>query len=185
MNDLKKKFLINVLVALAVVLAFLFVGADYLLKEIETSSAQIVADKQSAYAQERKNERLEDSQGQYEDMQSMLDEALSSVIGKDDTVVFIEEVERVASEDKVKLKIRKTDSKAAGEGEDFITYSNFNFIAGGQFEQVMHFLGKMENFKYSIEISNVKMSFDDFDQFNKDMVILTFDAKLYQKNEQK
>lgn len=184
MNDLKKKFIMNVAAAIFIVCVFLFFGADYLLKEIETSSAQIVSDKQKAFAQERKNERLEDSKRQYEDMELRVDEALASVIGKDDTVGFIEEAERLAGEEKVKLKIKKTDSKASSEANPLITHSNFNFTAGGQFDQIMHFLGKMENFKYSLEISNVKMSFDDFDQFNKDMVILTFDVKLYQKDSQ-
>ncbi len=187
MNEIKKKFTINVAIAVLLVAAFLYIGAEYLVKDIEKYSSQIVQDEQSAYMQSSKNAQLPELRRRYAEMTAMMDTAFDSVIRKEDVVVFIKEAEKTAVRDKVKLEIKNQGAtKEAQEKEagSLLTTSTFNFRAGGSFDNVMHFLGDMENFKYCSEIENVHMSFDDFDQYNKDVVMLTFSVILYQDNSQ-
>ncbi|MFA6896963.1 MAG: hypothetical protein WCQ96_01620 [Patescibacteria group bacterium] len=185
MNKIKKKFVINVSVAVLLVLAFLYLGMKYLVKEIETSSAQIVSGKQAVYVQNAKNAQLSESKKQDEEMSLEMNKVSESVVDKGKAVVFIEDVENVAREDRVKLKIKASDSKGKEAAGAAITSSYFNFTVGGAFDDVMLFLGTMENFKYYFDIENIKMSFGDFDEFDKNMIVLTFDVKLYQKDGQK
>jgi len=185
MNELKRKFVINVSIALALVLFFLYFGADFLVKQIEESSAKIVENKQSIYLLKSKNAQLEEAKKGRQETAAKMDEALSWVIDKDKTVAFIEEAEKTAEEDKVRLKMETVNTKTQEAEGSFITSSTFSFRAGGSFDAVMHFLADMENFKYCVGIENVKMAFDDFDQYNKDVIVLTFDVKLYQKDSQK
>lgn len=185
MNELKKKFTITVLIAVLFVVAFLYVGSEYLVKEVESSSAQIVSDKQKIYALSAKNSQLPESKKQYEETNKKIDGVLETVIDKDKTVTFIEEAEKTARDDKVKLKIKTTSSSEVEVAGALITGSYFNFTVGGTFDGAMLFLGEMENFKYYTDIKNVRMVFDNFDELNKNMIVLTFDVKLYQKDSQK
>lgn len=185
MNKIKKKFVINVSIAILLVAAFLYLGMKYLVKEVRTSSAQIVSGKQAVYIQNAKNAQLPESKKQYEDMNLEMNKASEAVINKDKTVVFIEEVEKNAREDQVKLKIKASDSKGKEAVGAAITSSYFNLTVGGTFDNIMLFFGAMENFKYYLDIENIKMSFGDFDEFNKNMIVLNFDVKLYQKDGQK
>lgn len=187
MNELKKKFTVNVSIAVLLVALFMYVGAEYFLKEVESSSAQIVSDKQKIYTMSAKNASLGESKKQYEETKIRINEALESVIDEDKTVLFIEEAEKTALADKVKLniKIKTPPSKEEKAESDPFSSASFSFTAGGTFNNVMRFLGEMENFKYCSDIENVKMEFSDFDEYNKDMILLTFDVKLYQKDSQK
>jgi hypothetical protein len=181
MNELKKKFLTNISIALLLIVFFLYAGADYLGKEIEASSGKIVADRQSIHLLRAKNEQLDEAKKQQKDIQLKMENALSWVIDQDKTVDFIEEAERTAQENKVKLRIKAEDKGTPPAESSFITSSDFGFTVGGSFDGVMHFLSQMENFKYCVHIEDVKMVFDDFDEYNKEMIVLSFNVKLYQK----
>lgn len=185
MNELKRKFVINVSIALALVLLFLYFGVNGLVKQIGDVSAKIVENKQNIYLLKAKNAQLDEAKKERQETADKMGEALSWVIDNDKTVSFIEEAERTADKDKVRLKMETVNTKTEDSAGAFITSSTFNFRVGGSFDAVMHFLGDMENFKYCVGIQNVKMAFDDFDQYNKDVIVLTFDVKLYQKDSQK
>ena len=186
MNELKKKFAINISIAILLVVFFMYIGAEYLVKEVESSSNQIVSDKQNIYTLTAKNSQLSESKRQFEETKAKMNEVLETVIDKDKTVNFIEESEKTALADKVKLRIKTTtvpeDKASAGT---LISSSYFNFTVGGSFDNVMKFLGEMENFKYCVDIENVNLVFGDFDEYNKGLIILTFDVKLYQKDSKK
>lgn len=185
MNELKKKFAINISIAILLVIAFVYIGAEYLVKEVESSSTQIVSDKQNIYTLGAKNSQLSESKRQFEETKIKMNEVLETVIDKDKTVNFIEESEKTALQDKVKLRIKTMSGKEDKVVGTPISSNYFNFTVGGSFDGVMQFLGEMENFKYCVDIENVKMVFDDFDEYNKNLIILTFDVKLYQKDSQK
>ncbi len=184
MNEIKKKFITNVAIAVLLVAAFLYAGAEYLVKDIENYSAQIVRNEQSAYLQNSKNVQLPELRKRHGEMMTIMETVLDSIIGKEGTVIFIEEAEKTAVRNKVKLEIRNQAASQDKKADAFLTAASFNFRVGGNFNNVMHFLGDMENFKYCSRIENVHMSYEDFDQYNKDMVILTFNVTLYQKNSQ-
>lgn len=192
MNEIKKKFTVNISIAISLVLAFIYIGTEYLAKDIETYSGEIVSDKQATSLQKAKIAQLPEAKKQYEENLVKMDNIFATVIDKESVVTFIEESEKTAVKDKVKLKIKsapqKTDT-AAGKGNvaaaTSLTSSYFNFTVGGTFDNVMRFLGEMENFKYCLDIEKVDMTYEDFDENNKDMIILTFDVKLYQEDSQK
>lgn len=192
MNEIKKKFTVNILIAISLVLAFIYIGTEYLAKDIETYSGEIVSDKQATSLQKAKIAQLPEAKKQYEANLVKMDNIFATVIDKESMVIFIEESEKTAVKDKVKLKIKSAPQKAdtaAGKvipvATTSLTNSYFNFTVGGTFDNVMRFLGEMENFKYCLDIENVDMTYEDFDENNKDMIILTFDVKLYQEYSQK
>lgn len=192
MNEIKKKFTVNILIAISLVLAFIYIGTEYLAKDIETYSGEIVSDKQATSLQKAKIAQLPEAKKQYEANLVKMDNIFATVIDKESMVIFIEESEKTAVKDKVKLKIKSAPQKAdtvAGKvipvATTSLTNSYFNFTVGGTFDNVMRFLGEMENFKYCLDIENVDMTYEDFDENNKDMIILTFDVKLYQEDSQK
>jgi len=192
MNEIKKKFTVNISIAISLVLAFIYIGTEYLAKDIETYSGEIVSDKQATSLQKAKIAQLPEAKKQYEANLVKMDNIFATVIDKESMVIFIEESEKTAVKDKVKLKIKsapqKADTaavKASPAAATSLTSSYFNFTVGGTFDNVMRFLGEMENFKYCLDIENVDMTYEDFDENNKDMIILTFDVKLYQEDSQK
>jgi hypothetical protein len=184
MNEIKKKFTINIAIAVLLVAAFLYIGSEYLVRDIETYSSQIVQGEQSISMQDSKNAQLPELRKRYEEMMLMMETAFDSVVGKEDTVAFIEEAEKTAIRDKVKLDIKNQGATEEEETNNLLVTASFNFRVGGTFNNVMHFLGDMENFKYCSEIEDVHMSYEDFDRYNENMVILTFDVILYQENSQ-
>ncbi|MDD3006628.1 MAG: hypothetical protein PHX30_03555 [Candidatus Pacebacteria bacterium] len=192
MNEIKKKFTLNISIAILLVLAFIYIGTEYLAKDVETYSGQIVSDRQAASLQKAKIAQLPELKKQYEENSVKINEIFETVIDKEHIVDFIKESEETASRDRVKLKIKTMATQAVtAVGKDNVaggvslTSSSFNFTVGGKFDNVMRFLGEMENFKYCLDIENVNMTYDDFDENNKNMIILTFDVKLYQEDSQK
>jgi|GEM_PF-2283329 hypothetical protein len=186
MNGLKQKFIINVSIAVLLEAVFLYVGAEYLVKDVEKYSSKIVSDEQAIYVQDAKNAQLSDVKRIYEEATAKMDTVSASVVDKENTVIFIEEAEKAAVRNKVKLSIKNQDSSKKEEAaSDLLTTSEFNFRVGGTFNNVMHFLGEIENFKYCLRIENAEMVYDDYDKYNKDMIVLTFNVKLYQKSSQK
>lgn len=187
MNEIKKKFTVNISIAVLLVAIFVYIGTEYLVRDIETYSSQIVQDEQAVFLQRSKNTQLPDLKRRYEEITAMMTAAFDSLVGKEETVTFIQEAEKTAVRDKVKLTIKDLGAgqpKEAEPSNSLIATAGFNFQVGGTFNNVMHFLGEMENFKYCSEIENVHMSYGDFDKYNTDMVVLTFNVKLYQENSQ-
>lgn len=184
MNASKKKFFLNLFTAVALVFSFLFYGMGYFISRIEDSSAKIVADKKAIAEISAKNAKLADSREKYERIRERAEDAFAVILDKGNTVDFITQAERDAQESKVKLKINTVGGKTAEPDDSFISSSDFQFTAGGDFNGLMHFLYCLENFKYDLDISNVKISRGDFDQYNKEILIMNFNVKLYQKNSQ-
>ncbi|MFA7169984.1 MAG: hypothetical protein WC178_03960 [Candidatus Paceibacterota bacterium] len=185
MNASKKKFLLNTTFAIFSVVSFSSLGLNYFMKGIEDSSAKIIENKKSIYALNDKNKQLVDSKKKYIEIEEMTDRAFKTILDKNHTVDFIEEVEAAATENKVKLRIQTSGEKGGKVAIDenaFISSSDFSFVVGGTFEGVMKFLYNLENFKYDVSMYEINMRFGDFDQYNEDMVLLSFKLKLYQKN---
>jgi hypothetical protein len=183
MNGSKKNFYLYILLAAGVVVVFLDFGVGYFVREIEASSARIVEDKKALSVQGAKNGQLGELRQEYGKMQDKTETVLGRVLDKEKTVTFITEAEGLARDNRVKLKIAKSAEKPEGKASaGFLTSSDFNFTAGGGFNDLMHFLYALENYQYETNISNVKVSRGSFDENNKDLILLTFTLKLYQKN---
>lgn len=184
MNASKKKFFINLFAAVALVFLFLSYGMRYFISGIEDSSAKIVADKKAIVDISAKNAKLADSREKYEEIKETAEDAFAVILDKGSTVDFITQAEKDAQESNVKLKINTVGEKTAKQDNSFISSADFQFTAGGDFNGLMHFLYNLENFKYDLDISNVKISRGDFDQYNKGILVMNFNVKLYQKNSQ-
>jgi hypothetical protein len=118
----------------------------------------------------------------YGEIKKETDEVFQVVVDKDKTVDFIKELEMVAAENKVKLKMQVVpDVPDKKDDNSFVSSVSFSVTAAGSFENIMHFLANCENLKYYADLSDPKMSFGDFDEYNKDLVILNLNVKLYQK----
>ena len=184
MNPSKRKFVVSVSIAILLIGSFLYFGNTYLIKNIEDLSAKIVNDKKTLHTLSMKNEQSSESKKKYEEIKNEADNVLGVVINKDETVNFITETEKIAADNNVKLKMQIatiTDKEKEKAGKSAIGYIYFDVTAGGKFEDIMRFLESTENLKYYAEVETPKMSFGDFDEYNKEMVILTFDAKVYKK----
>lgn len=184
MNPSKRKFFVNALIVVVLVCSFLYFGNVYLIKNIENLSAKIVEDKKNLYILSMKNEQSSESRKKYEEIKNEADGVLDVVVNKDETVNFIKEMEKVAADNDIKLKMQivaTNDKEKEKASKSAISYIYFDVTAGGEFEDIMRFLESTENLKYYAEVETPKMSFGDFDEYNKEMVILTFDAKVYKK----
>lgn len=183
MNGSKKKFFLNLAAAIFSVLFLSFFGMDHFVSEIETSSAKIIEDKRSIYILTSKNSQLPDSRKRYKEMENKVGSVLETIVDKDRTADFIKEAEKTAVDSNVILKMQ--DSRAKVDANDaFISSSDFAFTVGGSFEGVMKFLYSLENFKYEVDVSDLKMEFGSFDEYNKDVIVLSFNLKLYKKETQ-
>lgn len=187
MNGSKKNFFINLLIAGVVILSFLYVCMNYLVRDIEASSAKIVESKKEIYVLSSKNGQLSSLEKKYDDVQTKMNKAFETIVDKGDSVDFIKWSEDTAQKNKVKMNMQLSGSSkdSKKESSTFISGTNFTFTVGGRFDDLMRFLFSMENSKYDVDISNIKINTGDFDEYNKNMIILSFDLKLYQKNSQK
>lgn len=190
MNASKKKFFLNLALAAVLVLSFSSFGMDYFVREIESGSARVVEAKQSVYVLRSRSSQLAAAKQSYGEVQDKLERAFETIIDDDRTVDFIKAAEAAARENKVKWEIEAVGNKAAAKPgveearKEVITSSDFTFKIGGSFENVMKFLYTLENFQYDVDISEVKMSFGDFDEYNQDLILAEFKLKLYQKDSQ-
>lgn len=174
----------NLLFAVFLVFSFLYFGISYFTKKIQVSSAEIVEDKKTIYALNAKNSQLDNYTKKYQEVEADTNQALAAVVDDDKVVDFITELEKTAQDNKVKMKIQATgdDKSDKQQNDSFITSSSFKLTVGGGFDSLMHFLYNVENFRYANDIENVRIAKGDFDQYNKDILVLSFDLKLYQKN---
>lgn len=185
MNESKRKFIINLSVAVLLIVVFLSFGLNYFIVEIENSSSKIVDNKKKIRMLEDKNSQLQDSKKQYSDIQAKMDTMFEAVIDKGKSVDFIKEAEKAASDNKVLLRINTPAEKVKSDDRAFISFTGFNFTVGGKFDGLMRFLYNIENSRYDSDIDNIRIDTGSFDDNNKDTTILTFDLKLYQKNSSK
>jgi hypothetical protein len=158
------------------------VGSVYFIKNIEDSSSKISDDKKNLNVLNTKNDQAGNFKVRYGEIKKETDEVFQVVVDKDKTVDFIKELEMVAAENKVKLKMQVVpDVPDKKDDNSFVSSVSFSVTAAGSFENIMHFLANCENLKYYADLSDPKMSFGDFDEYNKDLVILNLNVKLYQK----
>lgn len=181
MNRSKQKFCISICAAVTLVFSFLYWGTDYFMSAIETSSAEIVAGKKAIHSLEAKNRDLAESKRIYGNIESEAKKAFAAIVDKDKTVEFITEVESAARDNQVNLKIASTGEKVDGINNDFVTSSGFTIKVGGSFDSVMHFLYALENFKYEIDIENLKIEEGVFDKGDTKVIVAEFKLTLYQK----
>jgi hypothetical protein len=183
MSGSRQKFMINLLLAALLIFVFVQYAMGYFLLEIEGASGKIVSDKKEAYVLQTKNQQLNNSRQQYADIEQGAQQVFATIVSKDKTVDFITEAERVADKSQVKLRMNTVNDTAAGKKDNaFISTSGFELTVGGSYAGVMDFLYGIENLKYETDIQKMTLSAGDFDQYNKDMIVMTFTLKLYQKN---
>ncbi len=181
----KTNFCLNLLAMTLLLVAFFTVLMDRLTARIEEASAGIVAGKQQIRVLADKNSRLADSRLRYAALENQAQEVFSTIIDKGRTVAFITAMEQAAADSKLRLRTDVAADKNGLKAGDFISSSKYDIKAAGSFDGLMHFLYALENFQYEVDVSNVQLSYGDFDQYSKDLVILTCTVELYQKNSAK
>jgi len=179
MNQARKKAYLYVVVFITFLFTPLYFGESYFSGEIRKASDNIVSAKKEMNQINIKNEQLSDSRVKYQEIKGKIDEASEVVIDKGDVVSFIKALERSAEYNNVKLEKKSINKEE--ESLSYIGYSFFSVRAGGNFDDVMHFLYSLENFPYYINIENIKMSYGDFDESSRGVVILDLTVKVYQK----
>jgi preprotein translocase subunit SecF len=182
MSGSKQKFIVNLLIAVLLVFGFAEYGMSYFLREIGAISGKIVSDKKEVYTLETKNMQLSKSRKQYGDIELEAQQAFGAVVSKDKTVDFITEAEKAAEKSKVKLRINTVAADGKVKNNTFVGSNEFEFTVGGDYAGVMGFLYGVENLKYETDIERMDVRKGSFDQYNKDMILMTFKLKLYQKN---
>lgn len=164
--------------------AFLYFGQNYLVKEVEALSGEIISTKKELNSFEVRNNRLFESRGDYNDIKNEIEDISKIVVAEDKIVDFIERVEEVAESDGVKLRISSAlDNKAENEqeGQGYISQKTFDLTAAGDFNGIMYFLYSLENFEYYINVEDVNVGFGNFDENNKGLIVLNANITVYQK----
>lgn len=182
MSGSKRKFMVNLLIAVLLVVGFLQYGLGYFLQEIGSISGKIVSDKKEAYTLQAKNGQLSYSRKQYSEIETEAQQAFDSVVSKDKTVDFITEAEKVAASSKVKMRMKTVTATSADKKNAFIGSNEFELTAGGDYAGVMNFLYGIENLKYETDIEQMEVQQGNFDESNENVIVMTFKLKLYQKN---
>ncbi|MDD3190913.1 MAG: type 4a pilus biogenesis protein PilO [Candidatus Pacebacteria bacterium] len=179
MNQARKKAYLYVGAFIALLFAPLYFGESYFSGEIRKASDNIVNAKKEMNQINIKNGQLSDSRVRYQEIKGKIDEASEVVINKGEIVGFITELEHSAKSNNVKLEKKSINKEDVSSS--YIGYSFFSVKAGGNFDDVMQFLYSLENFPYYINIENIKMSYGDFDEYSRGIVILDLTVKVYQK----
>lgn len=187
MNGAKTKFYAYISLAIVIVGAFLYYGIGYFVGEIETLSATIVDQKKNVTVSEEKNAQLGNLRKTYGEVDGKMEQVKTAIVDKDKAVDFITAAERAARDNRVKMKMNAIDTKSAGKQNAAgpFTSTDFNFSVAGKFDDLMHYLYALENFRYETDISGLKVVRGDYDENVKDTIIMSFNLKLYQKNSAK
>lgn len=185
MNKSKTNFCLNLSLLLLLLAAFFSAGLGYFRGEVEKASASIVSSKKEIRLLSEKNKRLAVNKARFTALTAEADAAFATLVDKGRTVEFITAMEETAAADQVKLRMAVAPDKNGLKAGDFVSSSKFTVTAAGSFAGLMHFLYALENFRYEADIANLRISYGDFDQYNKDLIVLTFDLELYQKNSAK
>ena len=103
------------------------------------------------------------------------------IISYPDIIDFIVEIENVAEKSKVDLEISVSDK----EGEDLnnnLSFVGYSVKATGDFDNLMHFLMRLENFKYLNKVENVRMYYDNKNKVKASEINLDVSLKVYVKD---
>ena len=132
-----------------------------------------------------KNKQLVDSRNKYDDIKDEIAN-VSDVLVDDNGIAyayFIKKLEKTAEDNEVKLEKNSLSGQEVDGGEDssYVKPKFLSLKAGGSFDNIMRFLYSLENFSYYIDLEDIEISSGDFDEYNKSMVILESNIKVYQK----
>lgn len=182
MNKVKSKIFFNLLLFVFLTATSLYVGQNYLVKEVEVLSGEIISTKKEFSKLESRNNKLIETRNDYDNIGNEIDNISDVVVDDDKIVDFIEKVEVIAAEDGVKLEISSVaDNKSVKDKGGYISQKLFSLKAAGDFNGIMHFLYSLENFGYYINVEDVNIGFGNFDEHNKDLIILGANITVYQK----
>jgi hypothetical protein len=183
MSRVKNKILLGILMFITLTVAFLYVGKNYLVKNVEVLSVEIIHDREELNNYENRNKQLVASRGNYREIKNEIEDISEVVVDKDKTVEFIEEIEKVANSNGVKLELQSSfgSGDESKKGDGYISQKSFGLKAAGDFNGMMRFLYSLENFNYYMNVENIQIGLGDFDEYNKGLVILNADITVYQK----
>lgn len=189
MNKIKQKTYLNIFIFSFVVIAIFYIGNSYLIETVKSLSLEVVDKKQKIERLNKQSSQIGSIRTGYEYIEKEAKKVSGLVVNYPDIIDFIVEIENVAEKSGVDLEINVSNK----EGEylnDNLSFVGYSVKAMGDFDNLMHFLTHLENFKYLSKIENVKMYYDsgdgkDFtnlDKINSSKIVLDVNLKVYVKN---
>lgn len=189
MNKIKQKTYLNIFIFSSVVIAIFYIGNSYLIETVKSLSLEVVDKKQKIERLNKQSSQIGSIRTGYEYIEKEAKKVSGLVVNYPDIIDFIVEIENVAEKSGVDLEINVSNK----EGEylnDNLSFVGYSVKAMGDFDNLMHFLTHLENFKYLNKIENVKMYYDsgdgkDFtnlDKINSSKIVLDVNLKVYVKN---
>lgn len=157
MNKVEKKLYIKAGTLLIVVLALLYASCFYLPQKIEAISLEIISNKKQIKQLSEQNNQIDDIRSKHNKLQEDVDKASECIISYSDIFRFITNVKEAAKKNNVNLNINVSSSGKTQE-TNFLSHIDYNIKATGEFEDIMCFLGNLENLKYYINIERIKIS---------------------------
>ena len=181
MNKIKQKTYLNISIYLSVVIAVFYIGNSYLIETVKSLSLEVVDKKQKIERLDRQSGQISDIRIGYQYIEEEAEKVSALIISYPDIIDFIVEIENVAEKSKVDLEISVSDK----EGEDLnnnLSFVGYSVKATGDFDNLMHFLMRLENFKYLNKVENVRMYYDNKNKVKAGEINLDVSLKVYVKD---
>ena len=181
MNKIKQKTYLNISIYLSVVIAVFYIGNSYLIETVKSLSLEVVDKKQKIERLDRQSGQISDIRIGYQYIEEEAEKVSALIISYPDIIDFIVEIENVAEKSKVDLEISVSDK----EGEDLnnnLSFVGYSVKATGDFDNLMHFLMRLENFKYLNKVENVRMYYDNKNKVKASEINLDVSLKVYVKD---
>ena len=181
MNKIKQKTYLNISIYLSVVIAVFYIGNSYLIETVKSLSLEVVDKKQKIERLDRQSGQISDIRIGYQYIEEEAEKVSALIISYPDIIDFIVEIENVAEKSRVDLEISVSDK----EGEDLnnnLSFVGYSVKATGDFDNLMHFLMRLENFKYLNKVENVRMYYDNKNKVKAGEINLDVSLKVYVKD---
>ena len=181
MNKIKQKTDLNISIYLSVVIAVFYIGNSYLIETVKSLSLEVVDKKQKIERLDKQSDQISDIRIGYQYIEEEAEKVSALIISYPDIIDFIVEIENVAEKSGVDLKINVSDK----EGEDLnnnLSFVGYSVKATGDFDNLMHFLTHLENFRYLNKIEDVRMYYNNKNKVEASEINLDVSLKVYVKD---
>jgi hypothetical protein len=151
---IKKQIYIIILASLLMYAVLISVFIYPLLRSIQQDSKQIISQKNNVFLLQKEFNEAQNFQKRYETYKPNLDKLDQMFVDSQNPVVFIEFIEKTASDSFVKAEI--TTPSFSKEGGLF--FANLNLTCSGDFSKVLKFINALESGNYLLQVQNLNSS---------------------------
>lgn len=175
-SKIEKKIYLKAILLLIVVFSLFYAGFVYFPQEIKILSSEIVSNRGEVEKLKSQNSQIEIIKGKNTELQKNINYISEYIIDYNNISMFVTEIKTLAKENNVQLDISISNNKEEKKDNSLLSL-NYSIKVVGKFDDIMHFLGYLENLDYYLDIEKIKIS-------NKSGTNITLNAvlKIYVEN---